>query len=131
MADRLFEGANRRRAYLALAALAALLAALVFAGRCQRTAQPQQLTGNTMGTSYSVTYRGDVHPARLKAALAQKLAHFEQVLSNWREDSWVRRFNRHRTPIRCPCRRSPGRCCNGRDVWPTKQAAPSIQPLGV
>jgi thiamine biosynthesis lipoprotein len=60
--------------------------------------KPHRISGPTMGTTYTVTYRGShVSGPALKSQLASKLDAIDQALSNWRRDSWIRRFNRRAT----------------------------------
>lgn len=53
----------------------------------------RHLKGSTMGTFYTVTYRGDIAVDRLKPALENYLYDIEDQLSNWDENSWISRFN--------------------------------------
>jgi thiamine biosynthesis lipoprotein len=55
----------------------------------------RRITGSTMGTTYTVSYRSDaIPPAKLKPALTSKLDAIDRALSNWNDDSWLSRFNR-------------------------------------
>ncbi|MFH5884505.1 FAD:protein FMN transferase [Halalkalibaculum sp. DA3122] len=49
-----------------------------------------------MGTFYTVTYRADIPPVELKPALEEHLSEIEAQLSNWKNDSWISRFNHSR-----------------------------------
>lgn len=53
--------------------------------------------GSTMGTFYTVTYRGDRATNVIKSALEDHLSTIEDQLSNWKKNSWIRRFNRRET----------------------------------
>lgn len=51
------------------------------------------LTGQAMGTTWTLAWRGKA-PSRLHDEVSGVLAHWEQVLSTWRKDSDLSRFNR-------------------------------------
>ena len=74
-----------------------LLGAL-FQGCSQNPANPdapeQVLTGEAMGTTYRIKLAAGTDADAAHSAVKQTLAVLEQVLSNWRDDSWVTRFNR-------------------------------------
>lgn len=59
-----------------------------------REAAPQPpLTGEAMGTGWRLVWRGDA-PPHLQREIAATLEHWEQVMSQWRADSDLSRFNR-------------------------------------
>lgn len=60
---------------------------------CSDSPEIQHLEGSTMGTFYTVAYRGDIVPENLKPRLEKHLADIEAQLSNWDEESWISRFN--------------------------------------
>ena len=73
------------------------LAAAVFIGVLvikSREAPPlSPLTGRSMGTTWTLSWRGNA-PADLRREVAGVLEHWEQVMSQWRADSDLSRFNR-------------------------------------
>jgi thiamine biosynthesis lipoprotein len=78
-------------------ALVIVLGALVFIGvlilKGGGTSPRPPLVGRAMGTSWTLAWRGDV-PPELRREVAGVLEHWEQVLSQWRGDSDLSRFNR-------------------------------------
>ncbi len=65
----------------------------VFAPPAPPRALPvQALHGETMGTSWTVRCVGG-DPGRLRAGIEARLAHVDQQMSTWREDSDLSRFN--------------------------------------
>ena len=73
------------------------LAAVVFIGvlifkRHERQA-PSPLAGRAMGTAWTLAWRGEA-PPKLRGEVAGVLEHWEQVMSQWRDDSDLSRFNR-------------------------------------
>lgn len=83
--------------YLKKRSLLIALAAVVFTGVLifkSREPQPQSpLVGRAMGTSWTLAWRGDA-PPQLRREVTEVLEHWEQVMSQWREDSDLSRFNR-------------------------------------
>jgi thiamine biosynthesis lipoprotein len=73
------------------------LGLLLFAGALVwKTGAPKPhspMTGNAMGTSWTLAWRGDA-PKDLRKHVAEVLEHWEQTLSQWRADSDLSRFNR-------------------------------------
>jgi thiamine biosynthesis lipoprotein len=80
-----------KRALVIGLAAAAFLGALVFKTREQPPQSP--LTGHAMGTTWTLAWRGRA-PADLPREVAAVLEHWEQVMSQWRSDSDLSRFNR-------------------------------------
>lgn len=74
-------------------ALSVLLLSL-FAS-CSQSPSIEYLKGNTMGTVYTVQFWGSNNTdiQQLNTDIDSLLDRFENELSNWREDSWVNRFN--------------------------------------
>lgn len=66
-------------------------------------AGPTVLTGEAMGTRYHITLRGD-HPdhALLESEITVLLERIEQQASQWRDQSWVSRFNRRQANAPMP-----------------------------
>ncbi|MEY3896875.1 MAG: hypothetical protein RLZZ214_2396 [Verrucomicrobiota bacterium] len=73
------------------------LAAVVFTGALifkSREATPRSpLGGRAMGTAWTLAWRGEA-PPQLRGEVAGVLEHWEQVMSQWRGDSDLSRFNR-------------------------------------
>lgn len=59
--------------------------------------QDQVLTGESMGTTYRIKLAAGTDAEAAHSAVKQVLGELEQVLSTWRDDSWVSRFNRLRS----------------------------------
>ena len=60
--------------------------------------EPRTLTGATMGTSYTIrVVVGDarINMAELEAAITERLERVNDLMSTWRPDSELSRFNRH------------------------------------
>lgn len=72
--------------------LLAACATLVLAS-CQKPHEPQVLTGHAMGTSWKLATRSPA-PAKLGEEVSAVLEKWESVLSQWRTDSDLSRFNR-------------------------------------
>ncbi len=90
-------GAGRaRRAFALLAAgLAALLAAALLRGLSP--SDDTLLSGDTQGTTYSIKIAaplGEAEHRRVEETIAQRLDRIDRVLSLYREDSELSRFNR-------------------------------------
>jgi thiamine biosynthesis lipoprotein len=71
--------------------VAAFLGVLILKGREPQPRSP--LAGRAMGTAWTLAWRGE-SPPRLRREVAGVLEHWEQVLSQWRSDSDLSRFNR-------------------------------------
>jgi thiamine biosynthesis lipoprotein len=73
------------------------LATVVFIGVLifkSREAQPRSpISGRAMGTTWTLAWRGDA-PLGIRHEVATVLEHWEQVMSQWRGDSALSRFNR-------------------------------------
>lgn len=73
------------------------LAAMAFVGvlvwKSHVPAPSSPMLGRAMGTSWTLAWRGDT-PPDLRQHVAAVLEHWEQVLSQWRADSDLSRFNR-------------------------------------
>lgn len=55
----------------------------------------QRLSGQAMGCSWTLLWRdGEADPHNLQAEIAAELEHWEQVMSTWRVDSDLCRYNR-------------------------------------
>jgi thiamine biosynthesis lipoprotein len=80
-----------KRAWLIGLAVAVFIGALVFKSREPSPRSP--LAGRAMGTTWTLAWRGDA-PPRLRHEVAAVLEHWEQVMSQWRGDSDLSRFNR-------------------------------------
>lgn len=81
---------RRRRGLILTGAVLVCLAA------CSREPQPLQLTGPTMGTTYSVSVSrlpDGVRRAALEAAIAEVLRDADQHLSGWNPQGELARFN--------------------------------------
>lgn len=72
-------------------ALAVFAGVLVFKTRGDSPRSP--LGGNAMGTTWTLAWRGEA-PCDLRKEVTAVLEHWEQVLSQWRSDSDLCRFNR-------------------------------------
>ena len=73
------------------------LAAVVFIGvlwlKGRESPTRSPLRGHAMGTAWTLAWRGEA-PDGLHREVAAVLEHWEQVLSHWRSDSDLSRFNR-------------------------------------
>lgn len=72
---------------------------LPFLGQAADAAVHVDLKGTTMGTRYAVTYvdADDSRCAAVRAEIAALFIEVENELSNWNAQSWVSRFNRHKS----------------------------------
>ena len=80
-----------RRALITGLASAVFIAVLMLKHREPAPSSP--ITGRAMGTSWMLEWRGSA-PSDLHHKVAAVLEHWEQVMSQWREDSDLSRFNR-------------------------------------
>lgn len=80
-----------KRAWLIGLGALAFIGALVFKGR--ESAGPSPLTGQAMGTTWTLAWRGNA-PPDLRSEVSTVLERWEQVMSQWRTDSDLSRFNR-------------------------------------
>jgi FAD:protein FMN transferase len=80
-----------KRALVIGFAAAVFIGALVFKSRETKPTSP--LAGSAMGTTWTLAWRGDA-PPHLRREIAAVLEHWEQVMSQWRGDSDLSRFNR-------------------------------------
>lgn len=80
-----------KRALVIGLSLAAFAGVLVFKTRGNSPRSP--LVGHAMGTTWTLAWRGAA-PRDLRKEVAAVLEHWEQVLSQWRSDSDLSRFNR-------------------------------------
>lgn len=80
-----------KRAWLIGLAAAAFIGVLVFKSREFPPRSP--LAGHAMGTTWTLAWRGDA-PTDLRHEVDAVLEHWEQVMSQWRSDSDLSRFNR-------------------------------------
>ncbi|MEM6883792.1 MAG: FAD:protein FMN transferase [Verrucomicrobiota bacterium] len=71
------------------------LGLLLILSGCQQS-RYQELTGETMGTHYTVLYElpEGMQIGMLKDDINTRLDAYESYLSNWREESWISEFNR-------------------------------------
>jgi thiamine biosynthesis lipoprotein len=78
---------------------ALLLAAAAWLAGCSRARELQTLTGLAQGTTYTVQWwsERDVDTPALSRAVADELARIDELLSNYRPDSALERFNAART----------------------------------
>lgn len=79
--------------------VAGLLCALALTG-CGRQTEPLEITGRTMGTTYSVKLAGlpaGLTPAALQAGIEARLERVNAVMSTYRADSDLSRFNASRS----------------------------------
>ncbi|MEM9235950.1 MAG: FAD:protein FMN transferase [Verrucomicrobiota bacterium] len=58
---------------------------------CKKSDDPRVIEGRAMGTDWRLAYRGD---REVRAEVAAEIERWEQVLSQWRADSDLSRFNR-------------------------------------
>ena len=73
-------------------AVAPMLAMMLVA--CAPMAQIQTLSGDSMGSGWSVSYVGeDASVANMRASIEQRLALVDQQMSTWKTDSDLSRFN--------------------------------------
>ena len=79
------------RAIIIGLAMLSFVGALVWKTRHQGPTPP--MTGHAMGTNWTLAWRGDA-PRDLRREVEAVLEHWEQVLSQWRENSDLSRFNR-------------------------------------
>lgn len=63
---------------------------------CQQTPDYDYLSGETMGTSYHITYKlpDDVDEPAIKAAIAERLKQINDSMSTYQDDSTISKFNR-------------------------------------
>lgn len=80
-----------KRAAVIVLAAAAFLAALIVKSRDAGPRSP--LNGRAMGTGWTLAWRGET-PSDLRREVAGVLERWEQVMSSWRADSDLSRFNR-------------------------------------
>jgi thiamine biosynthesis lipoprotein len=75
--------------------LGILTAVLTVAVVCynRRPVADSHITGHAMGTQWTLAWRGDTPPDLVKH-VAAVLEHWQQVMSQWRSDSDLSRFNR-------------------------------------
>ena len=57
--------------------------------------EPSLISGNTMGTTYSVTIVDDIEKNSVQSEIEVKLEHINSLMSTYIEDSEISRFNRH------------------------------------
>jgi thiamine biosynthesis lipoprotein len=79
-----------KRALVIGLAAAAFIGALMAKSRAARPQSP--LAGRAMGTSWTLAWRGQT-PPQLRREVAGVLEHWDQVLSQWRDDSDLSRCN--------------------------------------
>ncbi len=84
-----------KRALAIALGFAAVLGVMAWKSLPPRLESP--LTGQSMGTTWTLAWRGKP-PERLRQEVSDVLSHWEQVLSSWREDSDLSRFNRGAAP---------------------------------
>jgi thiamine biosynthesis lipoprotein len=75
------------------AAILGLFALLTHLAWKAAPASEQLLTGTAMGTTWTLAWRGSA-PVNLSTEIVHVLEHWEQVLSQWRTNSDLSRFNR-------------------------------------
>jgi thiamine biosynthesis lipoprotein len=80
-----------KRALVIGLAAAVFIAVLVCKSRVAPPRSP--LAGRAMGTTWTLAWRGDA-PPKLRREVSAVLEHWEQVMSQWRVDSDLSRFNR-------------------------------------
>jgi thiamine biosynthesis lipoprotein len=80
-----------KRAVMFCLAAAAFVITLMLKNRDFQPRSP--MTGRAMGTSWTLEWRGDA-PSNVHHEVAGVLEHWEQVMSQWRKDSDLSRFNR-------------------------------------
>lgn len=57
--------------------------------------QPRRITGSTMGAPYAIIYRSGPPADVLQTKVEALLDAMDREPSNWRDDSWLHRFNQH------------------------------------
>ncbi len=72
-------------------AAAVFIGVLIWKGRVPPPTSP--MTGQAMGTTWTLAWRGQP-PPQLRREVSTVLEHWEQVLSQWRDDSHLSKFNR-------------------------------------
>jgi thiamine biosynthesis lipoprotein len=80
-----------KRALIIGLATAVFIGVLVFKSR--GASPPSPISGRAMGTTWTLAWRGHA-PPNLHREAAAVLEHWEQVMSQWRVDSDLSRFNR-------------------------------------
>lgn len=80
-----------KRLLISALAAAGFIGVLVMKNRDSPPGSP--LTGRAMGTAWTLAWRGAA-PPDLRQEVAVTLEHWEQVMSQWRADSDLSRFNR-------------------------------------
>lgn len=80
-----------KRALMIGLIVAAIAIALVFSNR--KPPETATITGHAMGTQWTLSWRGDAPPDLAKHVVAV-LEYWQQVMSQWRPDSDLSRFNR-------------------------------------
>lgn len=76
---------------LVLLTAVAFIGVLIFKSREPQTRSP--LAGRAMGTTWTLAWLGEA-PPQLRREVTDVLEHWEQILSQWRDDSALSRFNR-------------------------------------
>ncbi len=73
--------------------------ALFFLSACEHPANIQTLRGYAQGTTYTVKFWTDkaTDNTALKQAIDKELARIDKLMSNYRDDSAIERFNRNQT----------------------------------
>lgn len=78
-----------------IARLVGALAIFALVG-CRQSTEPISLSGETMGTTYSIKLAALPHgmsPSLIKSSIDTALAEFDEQMSTWRPDSELSRFN--------------------------------------
>src|SRR5262245_20969960 len=87
---------SRRPILVLISSLIAGTLALSGAGGCSRTSEEIEITGDTMGTTYSVKVAATpagVDVRVLHTAIDDVLARIDRTMSGYRDDSEISRFN--------------------------------------
>lgn len=67
--------------------------AIVLVSNKRKPAEDSTITGRAMGTQWTLSWRGETPPDLVKQVVAV-LEHWQQVMSHWRPDSDLSRYNR-------------------------------------
>ncbi len=71
-----------------------LLGLAILLGACEGKKSALQITGPTMGTSYSIKYLGDVDSETLKQAVDAELDRLNSIFSTYQDDTELSQLNR-------------------------------------
>jgi len=90
--------------------LSVLFCMLLCVVACTKSPERLRFTGDTMGTTYHITVEpsaplSSAEQEELHAEIRKELNHIESLMSNWRPESEISRFNRHHSSSPFPVSR--------------------------